>query len=171
MWDGAVCLICLKVIKESSSRSITAGVSKSNQYSLFRNFVVVSERLLNLPESVISSLHCAEASRTLADHVFCPDCETLVTVTHQLYKDLCAVQLKLGWRMKQLQGLLENQNQLSAKLSFILQKRVGKQLDLPGGSNQVGDVRRQISKHCNTPILFVNWISLIIFYPIITCVY
>lgn len=147
MWVDPVCLICLKVIRNSGD---SPTVCLTERESLFKKFVALSERLLSLPESVLSVFHLVVfRDVTNRNACLCPDCEDVIRDACQLYQDLCAVQLKLGWRLKQLEESLESSNQLSSKLSSILEKRVAEQLDLPsGGPEQIRAIRRRLSRNC-----------------------
>lgn len=156
-WEVPVCIICLKAINLSGKPPAD---HFTKQESLLNKFVLLSERLLNLPESAISNFRSLSVvSGTTKMHLICPACETVVGGVCQQYVDLCEVQLKFGWRMKQLQELIDSHNQLSSKLRSVLRSRVASQLELSGGPEQVRDIHRQISTYCKSPALPLSLFS------------
>lgn len=137
-----VCLVCFRVIKKLPEK-----VKNCGQVDTLHQFVIFSERFLELPETVLSSIKSIASGKAPNSH-FCLDCENLISRTCQLYQDLCSIQIKLGWRLKLLEKLLEGDGRLSSKLCALLGKRVAAQLNISQGSQHVGHIRRTISRRC-----------------------
>lgn len=144
MWKNPVCLLCLKTFESS----VFPSPEVTSQTSLLGKFVLLSERHLNLPTSAVLRLKRL-ASRGSACIQFCSNCEYVVTASCREYQDLCAAQLKLDWRLKELGNVIEGSaTNMSSKMSSLLHKKLAVQLGLDGGSKRINAIRRQISRRC-----------------------
>lgn len=140
MWANRVCLFCFKTFNGSEEESF----EKEGIGSLHR-FVQFLKNYLRPLDDTIAIL-AKVASSTLTGRQICRYCGYLVSSMCQLHQELNSVQLKLDWRLKQLNEVLRTPNRASSKLKSVLEKNLATQLE--SDPQQVHDIRHYILKHC-----------------------
>lgn len=142
MWTTPVCLFCLQPCQQSKEEEPESEVN----CTVLRRFAIFSKNYLRVPDNAISIL--METVSPVSNNLLCENCEHVVSYICGMYEDLISVQLKLDWRLRQLQGVLKTPNGVSSRLKSVLEKKLAAQLQ--GSSQQARDIRLHLLRHCKS---------------------